>query len=231
MTENISRYILPKYIKDEDDLRFIMTHFHLSDKDLDIIMHALLIVEKNIDADELKHKKVAKEIFSNLFRKESLLSDDAKLLVSILANGKYINRAKAWFAKMYAKNKDLRVINRENKSVKKNENQTYTKDKDNYYFWKLQTNQNFRAWSESILQRAQPGAKKVLDYFIQNPTSKLVFSCSNPYKMRYIVYFPYNEDKTIRKHLLMQEVFSNYKLRSIIDAPNFKMYILLSSSV
>ncbi len=219
--------LLPKSIKGKDDVIFIMKYLSLSNKDLDIIIHAFVEAEQLISAHN-DLKKSASKIFKRLASENSLLSSDAKILARIISNGKHANRARFLFTQIYKSRQKENQINNQNteNDPESKHARIIREEKEQYYFWKLQTNQNFREWSKSILQRAQPGARLILDKFISDENLKLVFACDKPYPMRTTIYFPFNKDKTARKHLLMQEVYSNPKLRAIIDAESFRIFIL-----
>ena len=141
--------IYPKCIKTEDDLRFVLRNYGLTRKDITVISHAFSLV---------KSKDSAIQIFANLAGKNSLLSDNARMLASVIAKGRYIDHAiNVWLTVVHKRYKNEKQDKYTNKSVYSNNE---VDNHNNYHFWKLQTNQNFRAWSESILQRAQLGAKK-----------------------------------------------------------------------
>ncbi len=220
--------LLPKNIKGKDDINFLMKYLYFTDKDMDIIMHAFIESEKLISADA-DFKKTVANIFKRLASSSSMLSDDAKVCARIMSNGRYANKAKVLFAQIYReKRKEQKEADKNKAEKPESKKEQITREKkEQYYFWKMQTNQNFREWSESILQRAQPGAKLLLDEFILNANLKLVFASKKPYLMHANISFPFSEDKTMRKHLLMQEVYSNHKLRAIIDSESFKMYLLI----
>ncbi len=84
--------LLPTSIKRQDDIDFVMKYLFVSDKDLDIIMHAFAEAGKTISA-ERDFKKTISNIFKRLSSEDSILSYDAKRFARIMSSGRHTKRA------------------------------------------------------------------------------------------------------------------------------------------
>ncbi len=200
MTEKFFLQFAPKRFITEDDFYFTLKYLQVSKHELQIIFQALKEALGQSGADK-DFKSCAISLLKNLSSEKSILSEDGKILAELLAKSKISGKTYAILRKIMLKNKE-----KQSKKV--------DWDKMNYYIEKMFTSSRFSEWSESICTRASVGALSLLHKFVNDLQITLIFSNK---KSKRILSYPFVNDPSVRKHLLMKDALQDPLLHSIIN--------------
>ncbi len=200
MTEKFFLQFAPKRFVTEDDFYFTLKYLQVSKHELQIIFQALKEALGQSSADK-DFKPCAISLLKNLSSEESILSEDGKILARLLAKSRISGKTYATLKKIILKDR-------------KNRGEKVDWDKINHYIEKVFTSSRFSEWSESICTRASVGALSLLHKFVNDPEITLVFSNK---KSKMVLVYPFVNDPSVRKHLLMKDALQDPLLHSIIN--------------